>query len=245
MSHQFSEKLSIDKQLRRPEEYSNVNFSKNMVEDDEVSMKDKDGKQQRQVLENEINENCPITQRINQYLTNIINDQDLEISQKEPKIQRKHLEKSQKQHKIQRKQENTRIASRTISPKCDEHFKNTKDRKPGKPRPRDFQKRHKYSPESYWEEFENFRKTLDSDDRKCNKSKEIRKEFENNEEDFHECKNITLDQPRNTNPKYCYHGNEAQDIPQQENLNISKEKIKNADEYLETKTKETSIWIYL
>ena len=127
-----------------------------------------------------LGDKCLITERLNQYLKNVVNDQDLEVPQK-----RRRLSEKQLGHK---KRWN---GSRKCSQKSYESSSNKDENKRNfKQKPRQFhsRNRHKYSRKHYWEEFEDFRNKLDDDVRY--KLQENHKQTEKAADSFQETSEI-------------------------------------------------------
>lgn len=108
-----------------------------------------------------LTDNCLITQRINQYLTNVISDEDLQ------KFQENHLQNFQENHQVSQKREKSDSSIR-VSPNLLQHNSTSRqqDRRHisrQKSRQQCPRNRNRYSRKNYWEDFEDFRKGLDDD----------------------------------------------------------------------------------
>ena len=196
-------------------------------------------------------DDCLITQRINQYLSNVINDQDLKPFQENHQISRKHMCKEMSD------------SSRTVSPNFlqyippvrhenQRHFSRKKSRQQY---PR---KRNRYSRKNYWEDFEGFRKELDDD---VNKLKAPHTETEKDEDHphktFERCDICDKEKEQvilRIRPKTHKHGdqdNKSTEICPRQYLNHSmkRNKLRKGSELRKvSKSKNsepTSIWSYL
>lgn len=207
-------------------------------------------------------DDCLITQRINQYLTNVINDQDLQT------FQENHLQTFQKNHQISRKRQECKEmsdSSRTVSPNFlqynspvrhenQRHFRRKKS-KQQYPR-----KRNRYSRKNYLNDFEEFRKELEDD---VNKLETPHKETEKDEDYLHKtfgrCDICDKEKGKDQvilriRPRTHKHGdqdNKSTEIRHRQYLNHSmkRNKLRKGSELRKvSKSKNsepTSIWSYL
>ena len=266
----LSQKLSSKSQQKTIEECYKVNYSaENMVDDDEASLKEINQLKHfpdSSIIENKTAERnnsqnladkCPIRQRINQYLTNVMNDRDLELSQKRHNTSRK-----QQEHTAKKKWKGSRRISQKRYECSTGKHQDMQNYSRQKPRRLYSRNRRKYSRKHYWEEFEDFRNNLDVDAR--NKSEENHKETEKVEHHFQEtfdrrqvcdkAKGETSDQfilrifPKSH--EVSRHGNKRSETPHRRYPNDSKRRNNNRkrlelDRVPKSKNTEASIWTYL
>jgi hypothetical protein len=261
VSKSWSSQKSLSKNHQKTmEECFKVNYGENMVDNDEVSTSSQlenyvpdSSARKNEITERPQNfaDKCVITQRINQYLTNVINEGELQKFQKGRKTSGKQQEYTKKRNGSTSR----KLYEYSISEH--QHRRNFSQKRPTQLHSRN---RRKCSRKNYWEEFEDFRRKLDDDVRKCNKSDERHKETENDH--FHEtfdrrdiCDNGETSYPfiLRILPKsheYRRHGNKSPEIPHQGYLNNSKKrnyvkKRLELNRVSTSKNTEASIWSYL
>ena len=160
-------------------QYSKVIHGEHKTEHSKVSMKD-NSQYENYVRDssspgNRINQcnnsensadKCLITQRLGEYLTNVINDQCPQNTKKICKIPGKQAEY------IKRKRDGSEKNSQKFYEYSTSEYQNTRNRSRRRRRQSYFRRRDKFSRNNYLKDFEEFRKKLDEDARKRNISKE-------------------------------------------------------------------------
>ena len=211
-------------------------------------------------------DDCLITQRINQYLSNVINDQDLQTFQENhlQTFQENYLHTFQENHQISRKRQECKEmsdSSRTVSPNVlqynfpvrhenQRHFSRKKSRQQY---PR---KRNRYSRKHYWEDFEGFRKELDDDVNKL-ETPQTEKDEDYLHKTFERCdicdeeKDQVIFRTRPRKPKHGGQDNKSTRIRHRQDLNHSMKRNKlrkglELRKVSKSKNSEpTSMWSYL